>query len=121
MSMMGSGPPGQGTAGATDVVSALKGITQQLTALVKAFQSRNTFGSFTLAASASTVVAQPAAQANSSISWTPTNAAAGTLEGSAKKLYLSSISPGVSFTVATASAAAAAGTEAFSYRIETPS
>jgi|SRR5580700_6270293 hypothetical protein len=35
MSMMGGGPPGQGTAGATDVVSALKGITQQLAAWVK--------------------------------------------------------------------------------------
>lgn len=121
MSMMGGGPPGQGTAGATDVVSALKGITQQLAAWVKAFGSRNTFGSFTLAASASTTVAQPAAQANSNISWTPTNAAAGTLEGSAKKLYLSSISPGASFTVTTASGAAAAGTETLQYKIETPS
>ncbi len=121
MSMMGGGPPGQGTAGATDVVSALKGITQQLAAWVKVFGSRNTYGSFTLAAAASTTVAQPAVQANSNVSWTPTNAAAGTLEGSAKHLYLSSISPGVSFTVATASGVAAAGSEAYIYKIESPS
>jgi hypothetical protein len=119
--MSSGGPPGQGTAGATDVVSALKGITQQLTALVKAFNGRNTYGSFTLAASVSTTVAQPAVQANSVPDWTPTNAAAGTLEGSAKHLYLSSVSPGVSFTVATSNAVAAAGTETFIYKIETPS
>jgi hypothetical protein len=121
MSMVGGGPPGQGTAGATDVVSALKGITQQLAAWVKVFGSRNTYGSFTLSAAATTTIAQPAVQANSVPDWTPTNAAAGTLEGSAKHLYLSSISPGVSFTVATANSAAAAGTETFIYKIETPS
>ena len=112
--------PGQGTGGVTDAVTALQGIIRQLAAWVKAFQGRNTFGSFTMANAATTVVLQPAVAANSDISWTPTNAAAGTLEGSAKKLYRSAISPGISFTVATASGVAAAGTETFSYTISTP-
>lgn len=118
---MSGGSTGQGSSGGTDAVSALKGITAQLSAWVRAFSSRNVFGTFTLGAAATTVVPEPAVQSLSAISWTPTNASAGTLEGSAKKLYVSAISPGVSFTVATANAASAAGTETFSYKVETPS
>lgn len=112
---------GQGTAGGTDIVTALQGIIRQLTAWVKAFQGRQTFGSFTLAAAATTTVTQPAVQANSYIDLAETNASAGTLQGSAKHLYISAIAPGTSFTVATASGVAAAGTETFSYLITTPS
>lgn len=121
MSMQSWQPQGQGTAGGTDTVTALQGIIRQLTAWVKAFQGRNTFGSFTLAASASTIVAQPAVQAISNITLTATNAAAGTLMGSPKYLFISAITPGASFTVTTSSGAAATGFETFSYKVETPS
>ena len=115
-------PPnqGQGTAGGTDVVTQLQGIVRQLAAWVKAFSGRQTFGSFTLAAAATTTVAQVAAEANSSIVISPTNASAAVLVGGAHSPYVSAISPGVSFTVATADGGNAAGTETFSYLITTP-
>jgi hypothetical protein len=50
--------PGQGTAGATDAVSALKGITQQLSALVKATRSYFGGGQVTASNSVSTAFAQ---------------------------------------------------------------
>ena len=114
-------PPGQGTSGVTDAVTQLQNIARQLGQWVTAFNGRNTFGSFTLAAAATTVVPQPAVQATSIITLTPTNAAAATLAGSAKALYISAKSPGVSFTVATASGGNAAGTETMSYVVNTPS
>jgi hypothetical protein len=112
-----SNPPG---AGAQDVVTQLRGIVQQLTAWVAAFSGRVLTGSFTMGAAASTVVLQPAVKANSIITLTSTNASAGTLVGGAKSPYISAISPGISFTVSTANAAAAAGTETFNYSITTP-
>jgi len=111
----------QGTAGVTDVVTVLQQIARQLGGWVLAFTGRITQGSFTMAAAATTVVLQPAVKANSNISLTAKNAAAGTLVGSAKSPYVSAISPGVSFTVATANAAAAAGTELFDYQITSTS
>lgn len=121
--------PGQGTAGSTDVVVALQGIIRQLTNIYKNGQDIITaindlqaraFGSFTLAAAATTTVAQAAVKANGVVLPIPTNAAAATLMGSAKSLYLSSISPGVSFTFATGNASAAVGTETFSYVVLNP-
>ena len=114
-------PPNQGTAGATDVVVQLRGIIQQLSAWVLAFKGRITLGSFTMAAAATTVVPQTAVQSTSNITLTPTNAAAGTLVGSSKSPYISAKSPGVSFTVATADGTNPAGTEVFSYQMQTPS
>ena len=76
------------SAGATDVVTQLQGIVNQLSQLVKAFKGRPVYGTFTLAAAATTVITQPAVQSNSVISFFPTNAAAGTLQGSAKALYI---------------------------------
>lgn len=108
-------------ASADDVVSQLQNIVRQLSAWVSAFAGRSVFGTFTLGAAVDTVVAQPAVQANSIISWVPTNAAAGTLAGSAKSLYVKTIAPAASFTVSTASGVAAAGTETFSYIVTTPS
>ena len=113
-------PPGQGTGGATDIVTQLQGVVRQLSAWVAAFNGRQTFGSFTCVAAPTTVVNQTAVQASSLIAFTATNTAAGTLMGSTKSLYISAISPGVSFTVATASGGAAAGTETFNYLITTP-
>ena len=114
-------PQGQGTAGVTDAVTQLQNIARQLGLWVSAFKGRNTFGSFTTAAAPTTTVSQPAVQATSFINLSPTNAAAGTIEGSSKALYIKSISPGVSFTVATADGTNATSTATFSYKIETPS
>lgn len=123
MSFLDSAGPaalGQGTSGNTDVVIQLQGIVSQLSALVQAFNGRVAFGTFTLAAAATTVIPTTAVKGDSNISWTPTNAAAGTLMGGTKSLYVSAISAGVSFTVATASGVVAAGTETFAYIIVTP-
>lgn len=120
-------PPYQGP-GVSDVVIQLQGIVRQLSSLVTAIgnvvsqlsliaSSKVKKGTFQLGASVSTVVADTSVTGTSEISWSPTNAAAGTLEGSTKKLYLSARSPGVSFTVTTASGVAAAGTETFQYMI----
>jgi hypothetical protein len=108
-------------AGPQDVVTQLKGIVQQLTALVAAITGRVTFGTFAFTSTVATLtVTQPGVKANSVITITPTDASAGTLQGSAKALYVSAIVPGTSFTVATASGGNAAGTESFAYTIMTP-
>ena len=108
-------------AGPQDVVTQLKGIVSQLAALVAAITGRVTFGTFAFTSAVATLtVTQPAVKSNSIITWNSTNASAGTLQGSAKALYVSAIVPGTSFTVATASGGNAAGTETFSYVINTP-
>jgi parallel beta-helix repeat protein len=74
-------------------------------------------GSFTLGAVVSTVVNNANVRSGSKIQLVPTNAAAATLMGSAKALYITR-TPGTSFTVSTANAVAAAGTETFEYTIQ---
>lgn len=107
---------------ATQANTLRRQIVQAINALSTTFANAipRVTGSFTLAASASTTVADVNVTGTSRISFTPTNAAAGTLEGSAKCLYVSARSVGVSFTVTTASGAAAAGTETFDYFIVNP-
>lgn len=122
-------PPAQGAAGSGDIVTQLQGIVRQLSnsnsqmaALIAALISifPRITGSFTLAAAATTVVVQPAIKANSIVIPVAVNSPAATLMGSAKSLYVSALTPGASFTVATADAVAAAGTETFSYVVVTP-
>ena len=110
------------TASIGDLNTTLKAANQNMSLLIQTLQGifPRGFGSFTLAAAATKVVTNTSVQANSIITLMPTNAAAGTLMGSAKSLYVSSITAGTSFTVATASAANAAGTEQFSYAIFNP-
>lgn len=112
-----------GTAGTdvTAVNSTLQGIARQLGLWVQAFSGRMVFGSFTCGGTATTTVTQPGIAANSFVGWIPTNATAGTLEGSAKKLYLATLTPGASFAVVTANAGTTAGTETFSYVVINPS
>lgn len=74
-------------------------------------------GTFTCAAAASTTITQTSVSATSVILLMPTNAAAATLISSAKSLYISTRTAGVSFAVATADATAAAGTETFGYTV----
>jgi hypothetical protein len=107
------------SAGATDVVTQLQGIVRQLTALVQAISGRMVFGTFTMPVANTLTIVQPGIKSNSVVSITPTNASAATLMGSAKALFPTIIA-GTSFTVTTASGGNAAGTETFSYTINTP-
>ncbi len=109
----------QAGAGFDDAVTLLKAIatnlSSQTTALTGFLGVSGTGGNFTLGAAASTVVAQTLVTASSLIFLQPTNAAAATLMAGSSSLYISAKSAGVSFTVATADAGSAAGTETFSY------
>lgn len=98
-----------------DMVVAINGWTQ---AFINVWP--RTTGTFTLAVAATTTVPQPAIRATSVVQLSPTNALAATLMGSSKALYVSAITPGTGFTVATADGTnATAGT--FSYAIFSPS
>jgi hypothetical protein len=66
-------------------------------------------GTFTMAGAASKTVTDANVTASSIIVLQATNAAAGTLQGSAKALYISAKTAGTSFAVTTASGVAAAG------------
>lgn len=90
-------------------------LSQIVTALQAIFP--RVAGTFTLAAAATTTVPQAATLSTSNIALTPLNAAAATLMGSNKSLYISARTAGTSFTVATASGAAAAGTEQMGYTL----
>ena len=116
----GAPTPSQGTGSLADIVTQLQGINKNLSNWARVFAGRTVFGSATLGAAATTVVPNAAVASTSKIALTPRNAAAGTLVGSAKSPYISAISPGISFTIATASGAAAAGGELFDYTIDTP-
>jgi hypothetical protein len=117
----GPGPQGGGPGGM--MMETVKNIVLAINNLATAVQNAwpRITGTFTLAAAATTTVTQPGVRATSVIVLTPTNAAAATLQGSAKALYVSAIVPGASFTVATANAVAAAGTETYSYSVFNPS
>lgn len=82
-----------------------------------ALTARISTGSFTMAGAASKTVSDTNVTAASLVFLTPTNAAAGTLQGGTKHLYISAQVAATSFTVATASGVAAAGTETFAYLI----
>lgn len=72
-------------------------------------------GTLVLGAAVSTTVNNVNVTATSHLDLSPTNAAAATLMGSAKALYVSAKVAGTSFTVSTANGTAAAGTETFDY------
>lgn len=109
-----------GFLGIGDVTSKLQMISQSLGQLVQLVTSQfpRSLGSFTMSATASKTVTDAKCTSSSYVVLIPTNAAAGTLQGSAKCLYVTYASG--SFTVSTASAAAAAGTETFQYVLTNP-
>jgi hypothetical protein len=109
------------TASLDDVVTKQQAAIQQLSAIYTALNGifRNT-GTFTMGAAATTVVTNAGIAANSQVVFIPTNADAATLMGSTKSPYVSARSVGTSFTVATASGVAAAGSEQFFYVVVTP-
>lgn len=101
-----------------DLVSTMQGGVQNLGQLVQVMSAifPRSIGTFILTSgSATTAVAQPKMVANGMVAWFPTNAAAGTLQGSAKNLYLASVSAGVGFSLVTSNGQTAAGTESFTY------
>jgi len=104
------------------ILSAIEQAIRSATAsIVTAISGAKSAGTFTLAVAATTTVTDANTGSLSVITLMPTNAAAATLMGSAKSLYVSARTAGTSFTDATADASAAAGTETFSYSIYNPS
>jgi hypothetical protein len=119
----------QGSSSVGDVVTALKGVTSQLSsngALLQQLISilgaafPRIIGTFTMPAANTAIIPNTGVQANAGISFTALNASATALMGSSKQLYVSSISPGVSFTVNTGDGTNAAGTEIIQYQLTNP-
>lgn len=108
-----------GTAAEEDMATALQAI-QASQATIAAQSNRVHTGTFTMTATATRVVNDVNVLTTSQIFLQSTNLAAGTLQGSAKALSPTSKSTGVSFTVSTANATSAVGTEVFSYLIVNP-
>ena len=79
--------------------------------------SASLYGAFTMPAAASSTISNGNVSGGTVIFVMPTNAAAGTLMGSAKHLYISATVAFTSFTVTTANGVAAVGTETFVYHI----
>lgn len=109
----------------TDLNSTGQGVVRNLGLLVQTMQSLvgnfgiAATGNFTLGTGSATIVLQSATTAASQPHWIPTNAAAATLMGSNKNLFLSARNAGVSFTVATATGSPT-GSEQFSYFLLNP-
>lgn len=104
----------------TDVVTKLQQANQLLGQLVNVVTNwfPRVTGTFTMDAAASKAVTDSRVTSASVIVLVPTNAAAGTLQGSNESLYVTPANG--SFTVATAAGTAASGTETFSYVAFTP-
>ena len=125
----GAPPPAGGGWGGGGVASQIMTVLQQGVVAINQLATNilntwpRTTGTFTLAAAASTTVAQPAVKATSVVIPFAANAAAAALMGSSKSLYVpaASIVPGASFTVKTGDGTNAAGTELFTYAIFNPS
>lgn len=113
-SQWGGGPPGSAI---NDIPTKLQIGNQIMAQLLDLFTNLfpRSVGTFTMAAAASKVVTDANVTTASFISLMPTNAAAGTLQGSNECLYITTAAG--SFTVATAAGTAAAGTETFSYAV----
>ena len=92
-------------------------ISAQLVNLFTNLFPRST-GTFTMAAAATKTVTDGNVTTSSLILLMPTNAAAGTLQGSAKCLYVTTAAG--SFVVSTASGVAAVGSEAYAYCVFNP-
>jgi hypothetical protein len=103
--------------GINQIRNVARGLDRLVSRFETAFPMGATQGTFTCANAATTVVTNTNVKATSTIVLTPTNAAAATLQGAATALYLSARTAGASFTVATADASSAAGTETFQYLI----
>jgi hypothetical protein len=90
----------------------------QLVQLLQQLLPRIT-GSFTMTATATKAVADPRIQAGAIVQLIPTNAAAGTMQGSSKYLF-AVVSPGVGFTATTSDGTNGSATATFSYLAVNP-
>ena len=101
------------------MIAQATGVNQNLAQLAGYFKTAFPLsaysGGFTMAAAATKTVTDAHVKTTSLIVLIDTNAAAGTLQGSAKRIYPTAGAG--SFTVSTASGASAAGTEVFSYLV----
>ncbi len=115
----GNGAP-SASSGVNDIPTKLQISNQILAQLLDLFTNLfpRAVGTFTMAAAASKVVTDASVTTASFIALMPTNAAAGTLQGSNESLYVTPAAG--SFTVTTAAGTAAAGTETFSYAVFNP-
>lgn len=104
-----------------DMLAQANGLNANLAKIASVLQTRFALaaytGTFALAAAPTTTVTDANVKASSIIWPVPTNAAAATLMGSAKSLYVSARNAGTSFVVATADGTAAAGGQTFAYVI----
>ena len=109
-----------------DMVSVGRAIVEAITELRQAvntiFGTISSTGLFTMPAAATFAVLTPQAVAGSVIMLQAVNASAATLQSGAAALYVDRAVTvaGISFTVKTANAAAAAGTEQFAYVLINP-
>lgn len=121
MSMQDNGGQ-QNQAGPDTIVTllqALVGYVGELVDLLEAAFPR-ILGSFTTTATTSQAIPAPTITANANVQLTPTSAAAATLQSGASALYVSAITAGTGFTVATANGAAATAGAIFGYAITNP-
>lgn len=104
------------------VVEAITELRKSIDTLTDLFGVVQTTGLFTMAAANTFAVLNPNAVAGSIILLQPVNAAAATLQSGASALYVNRAATvaGTSFTVLTANAAAAVGTEQFAYALINP-
>lgn len=104
----------------SEVVTKLQNSNQSFGQLIKLLTGilPRAQGNFTMTATASLVVVEPKCNTSSYVWLIPTNAAAGTLLGSNKNLFLT-YQVGT-FTVTTASGIAATGAETFQYLLFNP-
>jgi hypothetical protein len=100
----------------------VEAITEFRQAVNTIFGTASSTGLFTMTATATLAVPATAAVAGSVVMLQAVNAAAALLQGGANALYVNRAATvaGTSFTVATASAAAAGGTEQFAYVLINP-
>lgn len=108
----------ENNATSTAALGQMQGANQNLGALVAVLKNAfigNIRGTFTMPGAATITVTNANVTNLSYIYLTPLNAAAGTLQGSAKCLYTAALNG--SFTAKTASGGNAAGTEIFGYTV----
>ena len=116
------GPTGPQLGGSlTDVVSTMQGSVRNLSAINQTLSNLlpRITGSFTLTAATTTIVTQPAVAANSLVFTMPTNATAALIVRT-NGLFVSTLTPGASFTLSTQAGSATSG-GTFQYIVINPS